>query len=357
MTPDNPNRGGKLVSEVSRREVLRLAALALGAAALAPILQACKAVSTETAPGSAAPATSAAATAAGTQPSPASQASSSQLASSTPLPSGVRPDLVVARNGEPEQLVRSAIAALGGMALFVPRGANVVVKPNICVAYRTYEYAATTNPWVVGTLVKMAFEAGARSVTVFDYPFGGDPAEAYQVSGIAEQVKAAGGQMVVMSERKFVTTPIPGGKWLKQTDIYEDILKADVIINAPIAKDHALSNMTAGMKNLMGVIADRPALHGDFAEGLADLNSVIKPALTVVDCVRVLTKNGPDGGLLEDVKKLDTVIASPDIVAADAYAATLLGVKLANLDYITTAAARGLGRSDLSKLNIADFAV
>jgi uncharacterized protein (DUF362 family) len=332
--------------------VLRLAALGLGAAALAPILQACKAVSSDV------PSASAGSTAgAGAQTSSASQPSSAQLASRTPLPSGVRPDLAVARNGEPEKLVRGAIAALGGMALFVPQGSNVVVKPNVCVGYRSYEFAATTNPWVVGTVVKMAFEAGAKSVRVFDYPFGGDPAESYQFSGIADQVKAAGGEMVVMSDRKFVSTPIPRGKWLKQTDVYDEALKADVLINVPIVKDHALSAMTAAMKNLMGLIADRPALHENLGQGIADLNTLIRPALTVVDCVRILTWGGPEGGSLEAVKKLDMVVASPDIVAADSYAATLLGIELSNLDYITIAAAMGLGQSDLSKLKIADISV
>jgi len=95
----------------------------------------------------------------------------------------------VTRNGEPEVLVRRAIAALGGMQRFVGKDANVVVKPNICVAYHGYEYAATTNPWVVGTLVKMCFEAGPLKVQVMDYPFGGTAQQAYAVSGI----KGAGG--------------------------------------------------------------------------------------------------------------------------------------------------------------------
>jgi len=95
-------------------------------------------------------------------------------------------------------MVRRALASLGGMDKFVPKGANVVVKPNICVAYHTYEYAATTNPWVVGALVKMCFEAGASSVKVMDFPFGGSAQEAYVKSGIKEQVEAAGGEMVSM---------------------------------------------------------------------------------------------------------------------------------------------------------------
>jgi len=355
MTPENPNKE-RLVSEISRREVLRLAALALGAAALGPILEACKARTAGEVPTSPPSATSAVATA-GTQPPPTLPATSTPLASSTPPPSGKRPDLVVARNGDPEKLVRSAVAALGGMALFVPRGANVIVKPNICVSDRTYEYAATTNPWVVGTLVKMAFEAGATSVKVLDYPFSGQGAEAYATSGIEEHVEAAGGQMVVMSERKYVSTPIPKGQWLKQTDVYGDVLKADVIINAPIAKSHADSAVTAAMKNLMGVISDRQSLHGNLGQAIADLNTVIVPKLTVVDCVRILTRNGPQGGSLDDVKKLDMVVASADIVAADSFVASLFDLAPSDLDYVVAGAAMGLGQSDLSKLIVQDFAV
>ena len=68
------------------------------------------------------------------------------------------PDLAVARSGKAEDLTRQALSALGGMQRFVPQGAKVIVKPNICVAYHTYEYAATTNPWVVGAIIKMCYK-------------------------------------------------------------------------------------------------------------------------------------------------------------------------------------------------------
>jgi uncharacterized protein (DUF362 family) len=344
------------VSEISRRELLKLAALGLGAAALGPVLAACKSLTPGAEPTSA-PSAASAASAVETQASPTSEPSPTQLASSTPVSSGIRPDLVVARNGDPDVMVRRAVERLGGMGRFVPQGASVVVKPNICVAYRTYEYAATTNPWVVGTLVKMAFEAGAKSVKVMDYPFGGDAAEAYATSGIEEQVKAAGGQMVVMSDRNYVSTRIPAGKWLKQTDVYDEVQKADVLINVPIGKVHSSAIVTAGMKNLMGVVRDRSSMHGNLGQAIADLNTLVKPDLTVVDCVRILTANGPSGGRLGDVKKLDTVVASADIVAADSYTATLFGLKPNDLDYVRIGAAMGLGRSDLSKLKVQEFSV
>ena len=267
------------------------------------------------------------------------------------------PDLVVARQGEPEALVRQALTALGGMERFVPQNARVVIKPNICVAYHTYEFAATTNPWVVGALVKMAFEAGASKVQVMDNPFGGSPEEAYTRSGIAEQVKAAGGEMVSMPRFKFTSTSIPNGVDLKQVETFEDALKADVLIDVPIAKNHSLARLTLGMKNLMGLILNRPAIHRNLGQRLADLTSLIQPTLTVVDAVRILMDHGPTGGNLDDVKKMDTVIVSQDIISADSYAATLFDMQPEGLSYVKAGTAMGLGRSDLKNLKIEEITV
>jgi uncharacterized protein (DUF362 family) len=252
--------------------------------------------------------------------------------------------MAVARGDEPEMLVSAALAALGGMERFVKPGDNVVVKPNICVAYHTYEYAATTNPWVVGALVNHCRDAGAARVLVMDYPFGGSVDQAYVRSGIQEQVLAAGGEMESFAFLKFLKTDLPEGVDLKSCHIYEDVLSADVIINVPIAKQHGLARLTLGMKNLMGVIRDRPEIHTNLGQRLADLTSRLQPALTVVDAVRILTYGGPSGGDLNAVQKVDTVIASPDIVAADSYAASLFNLAPTDLTYIRAGTTMGLGR-------------
>jgi len=288
-------------------------------------------------------------------PSPTTTASPTSAPAATP--SAEYPDLVVARGGEPEELVQRALAALGGMEQFVRPGDDVIVKPNICVAYHTYEYAATTNPWVVAALVKLCLEAGARRVRVMDFPFGGTAEQAYVRSGIQEQVAAAGGEMVIMPQFKFVSAEIPQGLDLRQCHIYDEVLSADVVINVPIAKHHGLARLTLGMKNLMGVIRNRPMMHHKLGQRLADLTSRVRPALTVVDAVRILVDNGPTGGSLDDVRKMDTVIASPDLVAADSYAATLFGLQPNDLAYVRAATAMGLGRSDLDSLKIEEIAV
>jgi uncharacterized protein (DUF362 family) len=96
-------------------------------------------------------------------------------------------------------------------------------------------------------------------------------------------------------------------------------------------------------------------MHGDLHQRIADLNSLVKPSLTVVDAVRILTAHGPTGGDLADVKQTDTIIASRDIVAADAYASTLFGMTGADVGYIQASADMGLGTMDLSSINIQEI--
>jgi uncharacterized protein (DUF362 family) len=265
--------------------------------------------------------------------------------------------LAVARGDDPAQLARRAIKALGGMERFVKSGQSVIVKPNICVAYHPPEYAVTTNPQVVAEVVKLCLEAGASSVTVMDHPFGGTAEEAYKISQIGDAVKAAGGQMVLMSSIKFKDTDIPQGKEIKKWPIFQDALKADVIIDVPIAKHHSLAVLTLAGKNLMGLTERREGLHPNLGERMMDLYTLLRPKLIVVDAYRMLMNNGPTGGDLNDVKLAKTLIASHDIVAADAYATTLFGYKPEDIAYVKAGAARGLGTLDLKSIKIEEITV
>jgi uncharacterized protein (DUF362 family) len=78
----------------------------------------------------------------------------------------------------------------------------------------------------------------------------------------------------------------------------------------------------------------------------------VNPALTILDAVRILTANGPQGGSLDDVRRLDTVIAGVDQVAVDSYGATLFGMQGGDLGYVRIAAQHGFGNMDLKKVNI-----
>ena len=161
--------------------------------------------------------------------------------------------------------------------------------------------------------------------------------------------------MVVMSNIKFIETAILEGKDLKSARIYDDVLRADVLINVPIAKHHELARLTLAMKNLMGIIYNRPYMHANLGQRLADLSTRVRSHLVIVDAVRMLMAHGPTGGNLADVKKADTIIASPDIIAADSYAATLFGYEPEQLGYIKKGVQMGLGIKNLDKLFIEEI--
>ncbi len=342
------------MTDLSRKNFLRFLAASMGSLYLAGCLNQEKLLSRSLSPDKITP-TPFLPDPQNTEEDPASGAEELPTQESSATPNPVYPDLVVARKGDPEELVNAAVASLGGMGRFVKPGDVVVVKPNICASYHSYEYASTTNPWVVGAVVKLAIEAGAKKVNVMDFPFGGTAEQAYRNSGIQAEVQKAGGKMVVMSNIKFIETAIPDGKDMKSARIYDDVLRADVLINVPIAKHHELARLTLAMKNLMGIIYNRPYMHANLGQRLADLSTRVRSHLVIVDAVRMLMAHGPTGGNLADVKKADTIIASPDIIAADSYAATLFGYEPEQLGYIKKGVQMGLGVKNLDKLYIEEI--
>jgi uncharacterized protein (DUF362 family) len=263
-----------------------------------------------------------------------------------------QPVVVVAEKDKPAELVRKAIKALGGMSRFVKKGNRVLIKPNIAFA-RPPEGAANTNPEVVAELVQLCFEAGAKEVIVLDYTL--DPARiTYEMSGIAKAAEAKGARVVYVSPRDFVPIEVPKGKILSAYDVrvLKQVLDADVFINVPIAKTHGSARLTLGMKNLMGIIQDRGAWHrsGDLHQCIADFVTAVKPHLTVIDAIRILASGGPKGP--GRVEQKDTIIASTDIVAADAYATTLFGLTPNDVPHIIKAAELGVGVADLKRVKI-----
>ncbi len=265
--------------------------------------------------------------------------------------------MAIAHGADPAAITKAAIDALGGIERFVGQGDDVIVKPNICVNYNTFEYASTTNPTVVATIVRLCREAGAKRVRLMDTPYTADPETAYKVCGIYDAATAAGGEMEVMSTVKYAKYDIPDGREIRSWEVYRDVMEADVLINVPIAKHHGSTRLTLGCKNLMGVIQRANQFHRNLHQRIADLNTLIRPHLTVVDAVRILTAHGPGGGNLADVKKLDMVIASHDIITVDAYATTLFGLTPDDIDYIRLGSEMGLGEKDWSKVKVDEIAL
>ncbi|MFC2106966.1 DUF362 domain-containing protein [Bacteroidota bacterium] len=261
-------------------------------------------------------------------------------------------DLVAVKGDDPVKMFDEAIKALGGMEKFVKPGQSVVVKPNIGWD-ATPERAANTNPELVGRIVKSCYEAGASDVYVFDYTCN-EWTKCYENSGIKSAVEDAGGKMVPGNTESFYKEiAIPKGKKLSSVKVHELILNSDVFINVPVLKHHSSGKLTIAMKNLMGIIWDRRYWHkNDLHQCIADFVTWCKPDLNIIDAYAVMKRNGPRGVSVDDVVKLNTLIISTDIVAADAAASKVFGYEPEDVPYIGIANDMGLGNQNLNELNI-----
>ncbi len=266
-------------------------------------------------------------------------------------------DLVIAKTGSPSQLLQAAMAPIGGMGRFVKKGQRVVIKANIAWA-RTPEQACTNNPELLSALIKMCYEAGAKRVAVWDHT-----CDNYQFtfsrSGLKETAQKAGADIFSgHGHNVYKQIEVPKGKKLKTVEVLRDVLETDVFINFPLPKHHFATELTLGLKNLMGIVWDMEQFHKiDLHQCIADINTIRKPDLVVADAIRILTTNGPKGpGKTEDIGE---VIASTDIVAVDAYCATFFKhpktgkpFKPEEIKFVKNAYDLGLGQIDLSKVRV-----
>ncbi len=265
-------------------------------------------------------------------------------------------DLAVIQ-GDPARATRKALEAMGGISRFVQKGQRVVLKPNMSFAAPP-ERASTTHPLVVATVAQACMEAGAERVMVLDFPLQRTE-QCLERSGIRDACKSVRGVHVLgLDERKFFReVKIPQGKVIDRVEVLKDVLDSQVLINLPQAKSHSTTGVSLGIKNLMGLIWNRWTFHiwVNINYALADLVTILRPQLTLLDATRALVTGGPGGP--GEVQRPNLIIAGTDPVAVDSY-----GVSVAlwygkqftgrQVEHVLVAHQRGLGKIDLDLLKI-----
>lgn len=279
-----------------------------------------------------------------------------------PTRAGRYPDLVIAQGTSPGAMTRSAVEALGGIKRFVKPGNKVVIKPNMSFASRPGG-GRNTHPEVIAEIARMCHEAGASAIGVLDNTLQ-SPRDCLSMSGIPAACEAIPNTVVanIKAKRRYEDVNVPDGVHVKKMAVMKHLLEADILIAAPVGKSHGATKVSVSMKGMMGLIRDRRSFHGRnrLHEAIVDMVTLLKPHLVVVDGTSVLSTGGPRGP--GKVIKLDRVIASTDMVAADAQMVRLgtwYGKKIqpAQVKHIRIAAERGLGRLDLENLTVKELRV
>lgn len=257
---------------------------------------------------------------------------------------GSLPQIALAKNADPIAALNYALDAVGGIRRFIHPGERVTIKPNIGWD-RTPAQAATTNPLLVGEMVRLCLAAGAAEVVVSDVTCN-DPRRCFIRSGIRQEAEKAGGRVILPKEEDFVQMKL-NGELLTIWPVLKHFVFTDRLINMPIVKQHSLTACTIGMKNFYGILGGRRnQLHQQIDQSIVDLASFCRPTLTVVDATRVLMRGGPQGGSLDDVALEDSVICATDQVAADSRAAEFLGLGADGVAHIALAEKSRLGKID-----------
>lgn len=262
------------------------------------------------------------------------------------------PDLVAVRGGEPAALLDAALAEFGGIGRFVKSGDRVAIKPNIGWD-QPPEMGANTNPELVGRLVELCMQAGAKEVYVFDRSCD-NWVKSYATSGIRAAAEAAGARVVSGTQRdEFVEVDVKGARRMVHPKVQKLVLECDVFFNVPVLKHHGGAKLTCAMKNLMGIVWDRQFMHkNDLQQCIADAALIRRPDLNIVDAYRIMCSGGPRGNASSVIRKTRSLLASQDIVAVDTAAAKLIGFPTNSIRHLKNAEDLGLGTMALDRIDI-----
>jgi uncharacterized protein (DUF362 family) len=242
-------------------------------------------------------------------------------------------------------VVREAVDLLGGMSRFVKPGDTVLLKPNLTMFYGAEE-GCTTDPLVVGALIRLAKEAGAERVIVGESSgefF--DSIQCMKITGVAAVAEREGAETIDLGSDSTLNCDVK----LASGEIVPrpaPLLDADVIINVPKAKTHHYEPVSGALKNWMGTCNQnwRQIHHGDddSIQRFVEIMRHRKPDLNVVDA---LIAGEGDGPIANQPHWCGCILASTDPVAIDVSMARLLSQEKSKISfkYAAEAERQGLG--------------
>jgi len=266
------------------------------------------------------------------------------------VPARDRQTISIVQGGNRSKAVEKAISLLGGIERFVKSGEKVVIKPNVAFESPAV-LGATANPDVVAAVVRLCYKAEAGEVVVTDNPINA-PSSCFRISGIGRAAEQAGAEVVLPRDNYFRETTLFEGKLIKIWPLfYEPFIKADKLIGIAPVKSHSRAGASMTMKNWYGLLGGRRNIfHQEINTIITELSLLLRPSLVILDGTEVMVTNGPTGGSLSDLKKVNTMIASCDQVAADSFGSGLLGLKTSDLPYLSMAEQAGAGTVDFESL-------
>jgi uncharacterized protein (DUF362 family) len=214
--------------------------------------------------------------------------------------------------------------------------------------------AVATHPAFARALAELVRHAGGDPVIGDSASIYGFTRETMDLAGYSQMSAESGIPCVPLDSGRVREVRIDGRR-IDRAWFSEHVTNADVIVSVPKLKPHDFVELTGAVKNLFGTLpgAVKPRLHyhnarwENFLDVILDVVGFLKPQLAFIDGILAMEGQGPTNGT---PKQVGLVVASRDLVAADAVTADLVG--LGPIRLLAKAADRGLGEYDLAKIEL-----
>jgi len=222
---------------------------------------------------------------------------------------------------------------------------TVLIKVNF-ITVDKWDTGATTDPLVVEAIITRLKDLPVQIYVVESDATMTNANEAFEVTGMKEMSERNGVQCLNLRYLKDrVNIDIPNGEALKSISVPR-IVTESAIVSAAKLKTHMSTKVTLGMKNMFGLLPDKDKwkYHAKgISKVIVDINTALKPALTIIDGFIAMEGRGPSQGR---PVKMDLIIAGKDVVATDATASRAMGFEPMEIAHIRKAQEKGLGNID-----------
>jgi len=233
-------------------------------------------------------------------------------------------------------------------------GRSVLVKPNLVRPNPEYPSATTTDPRVIIAMMRHCRDHGAKSIGVGDKPGIGLSCRAgEQLLGIGDYIKETEAHFVYFDESEENWEKNPHGELEETIPVPKVLRDYEVLIDLPKLKLHMHTGVSLGIKNLFGLIPEHFRMkhhREDLHRFLVDYLYLVNPDVTLIDGIWALEGQAPICGT--PVEDFNLLIASNNIVAADAVGAYLMGVDPEEITMLRMASDVGFGPIDLDRMEL-----
>jgi uncharacterized protein (DUF362 family) len=222
-----------------------------------------------------------------------------------------------------------------------------LIKPNY-INSKHPSTGITTDSRVVEGIVMFLSKRKIGEIIIGEGSGFADTFQAFKVAGIDAVAERWDLKLVDLNKDQFVEVNLPNPLSLKKVRVAKTALES-AIISVPKLKPHRLATVTLSLKNMMGALASKGSMHnGRLSKNIADLASILKPSISVVDGIIAGEGHETSGNPVE----MNLVIAGTDPVAVDAVGASVMGINPNDVAHLVLAEKKGLGTCNLEEITL-----